>query len=197
MTCVAAGGLWDASPQQLLILGLLLVLFVFIGWTTRRRGKEPSPRQYRREIDSATRQQEQVRLELEELLRELEAAGQRLGDQLERQAGRIETLLKESDRRINALSAALDRAKTTDSPGATSSDASPLTNAHSTTNAESPEVGATEVQPEADVPPHDRADAARRRIYELADAGVPALDISKQTDRPVGEIELILNLRPR
>ena len=39
------------------------------------------------------------------------------------------------------------------------------------------------------------ADASHQEVYELADAGLPAVDIARKLDKPTGQVELILNLR--
>lgn len=39
------------------------------------------------------------------------------------------------------------------------------------------------------------AEPAYLNVYELADAGLPAVEIARRTQRPTGQIELILNLR--
>jgi len=43
----------------------------------------------------------------------------------------------------------------------------------------------------------DEADARHQQVYALADEGRSAPDIARQIDRPRGEVELILALRPR
>ncbi len=43
----------------------------------------------------------------------------------------------------------------------------------------------------------DASDARHRQVYALADQGRSAAEIARQIDRPYGEIELILALRPR
>jgi hypothetical protein len=48
-----------------------------------------------------------------------------------------------------------------------------------------------------DIPPDQaaRTDALRERVYALADAGRRNIQIARELDMPLGEIELILNLR--
>jgi hypothetical protein len=50
------------------------------------------------------------------------------------------------------------------------------------------------IAPRAVLPPIDPRHA---EVYRLADAGLPNRDIAQQLNRPSGEIELILALRPR
>jgi hypothetical protein len=53
---------------------------------------------------------------------------------------------------------------------------------------------AEEIAPQRPVPPIDPRHA---EVYELADKGLPNRDIAQRLNRPSGEIELILALRPR
>ena len=41
----------------------------------------------------------------------------------------------------------------------------------------------------------DDTDPLNRRVYDLADRGLPPVEIAKQLSQQVGQVELILNLR--
>lgn len=43
--------------------------------------------------------------------------------------------------------------------------------------------------------PHGQVDPAFAEVYELADQGLRPVDIARRTQRPTGQVELILNLR--
>lgn len=43
--------------------------------------------------------------------------------------------------------------------------------------------------------PMPRASGEFAEVYDLADAGAPAVEIARRTGRPTGQVELILNLR--
>ncbi len=45
------------------------------------------------------------------------------------------------------------------------------------------------------VRPADPDDARYERIYELVDAGASPIQVAEQLDLPLGEVELILDLR--
>ncbi|MBI5763927.1 MAG: hypothetical protein HZA51_10425 [Planctomycetes bacterium] len=44
-------------------------------------------------------------------------------------------------------------------------------------------------------PPLSREESRKARIYELSEKGMTTLEIARQMEQPVGEVELILNLR--
>jgi hypothetical protein len=43
----------------------------------------------------------------------------------------------------------------------------------------------------------DGVDPLNRRIYELADDGLPPVEIARQLNQQTGKVELVLALRPR
>lgn len=49
--------------------------------------------------------------------------------------------------------------------------------------------------PAAASAPLSREEARKARIYELSEKGMTTLEIARQMEQPVGEVELILNLR--
>lgn len=52
------------------------------------------------------------------------------------------------------------------------------------------------VRASPDLPPSEpSADPASRRVYDLADQGLPIVEIARRVDRPTGQVELILALR--
>lgn len=60
------------------------------------------------------------------------------------------------------------------------------------------EVGAAEVKPSGAAPRRENApptDPLTRKVYEMADAGSPSIDIARELDEQVGKVDLILALR--
>lgn len=103
---------------------------------------------------------------LEQLMVDAEELTRRLAAILDNKAARLEALLEQTEERLRELNAASREARP---PPARSAPA-----------------------PE---PPRDDVDPLHRRVYELADQGLTPVDIARKTDRPTGQVELILALR--
>jgi hypothetical protein len=100
-----------------------------------------------------------------ELVADMKELTERLAEELDRKAARLEKLIAAADERVRRLEAGLVR-----------------------------ETRVVEVKPEArrrDV----GIESAHREVYELADAGLTALEIATRLGQPTGQVELILNLR--
>jgi hypothetical protein len=100
-----------------------------------------------------------------ELVADMKELTERLAEELDRKAARLEKLIAAADERVRRLEAGLVR-----------------------------ETRVVEVKPEArrrDV----GIESAHREVYELADAGLSALEIATKLGQPTGQVELILNLR--
>ena len=120
-------------------------------------------------------QQRNTERQMESLLVELSEMARQISAQLDTRSQKLELLIQEADAKI----AEMERARA-GATGPTSSD-------HQTwsTHSEPPPA-------ETDV-----IDPRHQEIYTLADQGTSAPDIARQLDRPRGEVELILALRPR
>lgn len=248
------------SSQQLLSLAVVVLALVVVanmGW--RRRSAGGSPKQYRREIDSAVGQSTAVNREMERLLVELEEMARKINAQIETRFAKLEQSIADADRRIAALRILIDEAKRTTGSAANVSSAQIREQADATarsgdaavgaqvalapiqpgTESSRPDSGASS-QPGRSAPegkivgathgedssqpgaarsspagpplqgegqaeqngrtaappaPLDEEDLRRHRIHELADSGLSPLQIAQQLREPVGEVELILNLR--
>jgi hypothetical protein len=205
------------SIQQIGLIAVLLAAVVISFVYSRRRSRAGSatPKQYRRELDSASAQGRAVQADMEKLLAEFERLAGRMSEQLD---GRHEVLrhsLAEADKRISALRILLDEAKRRLDDAAKQSDAD---GAAARAGSASPAAPTAAAPPWREVVPPDKkiiappapaaspagpslaSDAAsvsdrHRRIYQLADEGLSATQIAVQLGQPVGEVELILNLR--
>jgi hypothetical protein len=125
-------------------------------------------------------QQRSTERQMETLLVELSEMARQITAQLDTRSQKLEMLIREADEKI----AALQRAKQ-DGVGTTT-----------TTAGVSP--GPSEVQPHRpDSPAEEAIDPRHQEVYALADQGAAAPDIARQLNRPRGEVELILALRPR
>lgn len=113
--------------------------------------------------------QREVERQMTELLVELEQMARQMTAQLDTRARKLELLINEADQKIAALQSASD------------------------SSAMLPQF----IPAEPAAAPRSVADPRHARVYELADAGQAARQIAHQLERPQGEIELILALRPR
>lgn len=126
-------------------------------------------------------QQRNVERQMQNLLVELSEMSRQLTAQLDTRSQKLELLLQEADEKIAALRQASSR---------------PASNVAPTPE---PTMTAAEreawtIRPESEPPP---ADPQHQEVYSLADQGQAAPEIARQLNRPRGEVELILALRPR
>ncbi|MBN2562829.1 MAG: hypothetical protein JXQ75_18045 [Phycisphaerae bacterium] len=176
--------------QSVLLCGAIILATVLLMNMRRRRPLDGSPKQYRREIDSATAQSAGVKRDMEQLLIELEELSRKINAQIDTKFAKLERSIADADKRISAFRILIDEAKrVTDgiapSAGPSPADASP----------DAPAVQRGEVESPREDGTSPRGDERRRRIYELADRGSTAVEIAQELDQTVGEVELILNLR--
>jgi len=123
-------------------------------------------------------QQRQVERDMQNLLVELSEMARQISAQLDTRAAKLEALIDDADKRIEQLRRLAAPARGGDVVAGSGS-------------------GDGRDQPEAAAKPAGEppADERYREVYELADAGMTAAEISRRLNRPQGEIELILALR--
>jgi septal ring factor EnvC (AmiA/AmiB activator) len=186
---ISAADSFMPSAQQFGIMAVLLAAVVasYLYSRHRRRPTDGTPKQYRRELDSAAAQGRTVQRDMEQLLTELERLAARLNEQLDAKHQDLQQSLAEADKRISALRILLDEAKRRLDRGPLATTPARESGPADTfrDEVESPSV-ARDQRPAPD---------RRRRIYQLADEGLTPLQIAVQLGQPVGEVELILNLR--
>jgi septal ring factor EnvC (AmiA/AmiB activator) len=161
------------TMQQWAVLALLAALLVI--WLVARWKSRPLDllgRTHRREIDSAHRETEEVRRDLAELLRELERLSAKITTQLDDKYARLQDTIRDADQRIFALRA-LHQAITT----------------HANPEAAAPSPAAPAIETPAE------PDSLNSRVHALADQGLTPLEIAGRVEHPIGEVQLILNLR--
>lgn len=114
-------------------------------------------------------QQRQIERDIANLMVEMLETARQMTAQLDTRAARLEVLIGEADQRLAALRSG---------------------------NADRPPVEVTAApsaaQPAQELPPNPR----HAEIWRLADQGQSPADIARRLNRPDGEIELILALRP-
>ncbi|MFI4897733.1 MAG: hypothetical protein ACIARR_07900 [Phycisphaerales bacterium JB059] len=171
-------------PGALLAFGVLVLVMVMVRLLRRNLSKNaPANSGTPKERIERIRAEASARPPAETFQADAEELTRRLAAILDNKAARLELLIEEADERL----ARLDRA----SIGASVS-VRPV----------EPDAGAfrtsaPEPAPVAPAPQHAASDPTHRQIYELADAGLGPVEIAQRLDQPIGQVELILNLRRR
>lgn len=150
----------------LLVLGLALVGFWFLNRINRRRGTGSQAPLTAEEQIERLRESKGMQSDLEKLMAEIDDLAKRLGQRLDAKTAQVERLLAEADRKIAQLQRLEGQAAARE----------PLPRVETNRSA---------------LPD----DPLARSVYELADAGYPALDIARRLNEQVGKVELILALR--
>jgi LPXTG-motif cell wall-anchored protein len=166
MTAQLAQSMTPSSQQWLLLGGLAIVAGLFFFIKRREKAFDGSPKQYRREIDSANRETADIRNDLEKLLGELERLSTKITAQLDEKYGVLQDAVKDADQRIFAMRTLVQAAN----------------------SMLGPVTPAPERLPSAQ-------DLRTQRIHELSDQGLGVHEVARRLEEPVGEVELILNLR--
>ena len=187
--------------NQWLWLGLVLVLIFLVLYVPRMRRRNKSrgesvsfDRQSRRTAD-------RIQLSLEKLMVELFDMSRDINAQLDTRMAALQHLLREADDKIRQLKEAGADSARQEQPRPTPPEEpqqpAPDAPADETPNDDSA-PGETDDRP-ADKTPllktGTAADPEHREIYRLADEGRTSTEIARQTGRPIGEVQLILDLR--
>ena len=157
------------DPTSWLALLVAVAAIAFVMFRNKKKKSDPLERAPKMSLS----QERAVERQMQNLLVELSEMARKISAQLDSRAAKLEILIKDADQRL----AELKRMQ------ATSKDsiiAQPM-------EEEAPNIA----------PPPIEVDPRHMEIYQLADAGQSAQDIAAKLDRPKGEIELILALRPR
>ena len=179
---ILAEGTWAVDRGDLAIVGVALIglsLLMRITYVRTRRSRSapmtPAREQYAMAASSksAVRDAEQVMVELDKLAREFHGA-------LDLRFAKLEAAIRDADERIARLSRLIRASRGSDGVDITVGSG----------DSEDAPAGPTD---DARTPP---ADARHAEVYRLADDGLSAFEISGRVGRPIGEVELILALRP-
>jgi DNA-binding NarL/FixJ family response regulator len=183
----------DSTQWVVLCVGVLATLYLVMrGRLKGRRGGDPMERP----AAFGVAQQRQVERDLQNLMVEVLDTARQMTAQLDMRAARLELLVKEADVRLAALKAAA-------SDGATGP-AAPVVERPIIARA-FPAVTPLTIEAPAPAPVVEEAEPARpetppdprhSEVYAMADQGRTPQDIARQLNRPNGEVELILALRP-
>jgi len=186
----AAGG---SSIAPMLIVAGVVLLTIWAVASLRRRlaargGESPSERvrarmEGLRERQSAQREVDSYAADAEELTR-------RLAAHLDNKAARIGELIAEATRAGDRLAALLEQSQ---ARGASEQSSQRLPQRPQ--DERRPSWVASEAAEDEHPEPRSPTDPVKRRVYELADEGLPPVEIARELEEHIGKVELILALR--
>jgi hypothetical protein len=167
--------------SQWVLVGMTVatLLYMAIIRPAMKKKKDPLAKQ---PSFSSLSQQRNVERQMQSLLVELSEMARQITAQLDTRSQKLEMLIQDADQRIAALKQF--EKQPPDRPAVIAY--SPAM----TRNISIPE-------PAADVPVEQHQIEQHQTVYALADQGRSASDIARELDRPRGEVELILALRPK
>jgi len=177
------------SPTQLGIAALIALSIIVFLASRRQRRPDALANPPRREQDDSAAEVRRLHGDLANLIAELESLSARMSEDAATRQERLQGLIAQADERIAALQSQV-------ASGAVSRPAAVVP---ATTSGLGPLPSLRSVIAPASKPnsitgaPDDRHQA----IYALADEGLTAVEISQRLGQRVGEVELILNLRPK
>ena len=183
--CDLTGHPPTAVQWAVICFGVILILYILLR-SGRKRRADPlakSPGQ------SSLAQQRNVERQMQNLLVELSEMARQITAQLDTRTTKLALMIDDADEKAAMLQRLIDEARAT-TAAAAPSPAPPLP-------AEPPTPAAADAAFEPSLSLANEADARHQQVYVLADQGQSAPDIARQIDRPRGEVELILALRPR
>jgi hypothetical protein len=163
----------EQSMWLIIAVGGMALLYVLL----RPRSKRPDPLAAAAKFPLS--RQRDVEQQMQNLLVELSEMARQISAQLDTRAAKLELLLKEADEKLAALRAASAGAPVPTPP------------------VDANDAPAREDASSAAAPSAPAIDPRHLEVYRLSDEGRPAIEISRLVNRPTGEIELILALRPK
>lgn len=206
---LSAQGVSEQTQWLMIALGSAFVLYIMLRpWLNGRR-KRPTDPLTDQPFKTSLAQQKALERDMQCLLVELHNMARQMSAQIETRVTKLELLLEEADAKIARLENSTGRtasrvidAPSTDAAGsafnATDYDRPPLRLAKSDDAESDGSVGADEATKSAATAAKPTASVDRyAELYRLADEGLDARAIAARVQRPLGEIELILALRPR
>jgi hypothetical protein len=128
--------------------------------------------------------QREVEEQMNSLLVELSQMARQITSQLDTRAMKLQMLIKDADERLAALQATKDPVNIS----------SPAT---SDIHASEAEAEALQTPMRQAASPIVSVDPRHQEVYTMADEGRSPNEIAKMVQRPAGEVELILALRPK
>lgn len=193
----------SAGSGMTTLLLVLCATVIMVVLLRRHQFRSTTRREMSRDHVARIRDQHKLRNSMDELLVELEEVSRRVGAQVDTKFAKLETVIRDADERIARLERVLGRpAGSAESPGPVPSRNEPSrppptgeqrapAEPAARASGPSPERERTGSVTAADEP----VDPRFRHVYELVDAGATPIKAAEQLGLPLGEVELILNLR--
>ncbi len=155
----------NADNGMMMVLLVLCAIVIMVVLLRRHQFRSTSGRDMAREQIARIRDQHKLRHSMDELLVQLEEVSRRVGAQVDTKFAKLEKVIRDADDRIARLEHVLGRA------------------------------GGEPTQQPAKPPPVEPVDTRFQQVYDLVDAGASPIKAAEQLDLPLGEVELIMNLR--
>ncbi len=200
----------------MLAVAVLAAVFVMMRLLRRRQANQPFIPSPEDRIAAIHERAAMSAGPVERAMSDAEELTRRMAATMENKAARLELLIEEADRKLEELNRAVaqasraapvpdrnGRAVRTIDPALldrarVEQDRAERNGSHELTLSDAshamPQPGGTGLRQTAPTPNYP-ADPVHRRVWALADDGMPALDIARSLNQPVGQVELILNLR--
>ncbi|MGD8451427.1 MAG: hypothetical protein PVJ57_06375 [Phycisphaerae bacterium] len=193
---------------MLFLAGALSLTFFSLRWVRRNQRRVAASAEHSRDELRTLREQAALPSTMSELMVQLEEFSRRINAQLDTKFARLETVVRDADDRIAKLKQLLTQLgeappqavrKAPPAARAPRSEVRPATDNDAPPKRPAPPAAAPPAKPSADpvavnpdlLPRHETA----QRVYALADRGATPIQIAEETDLPLGEVELLLNLR--
>jgi len=179
----------NAANGMMMLLLVLCAVVIMIVLLRRQQFRSTSRRDMARDHVARIREQRGLHQSMDELLLQLEDMSRRIGAQVDTKFAKLETVIRDADERIARLEAILGQSDTKEKSRKPRRAASRRdTPVKSAPDPAPPSIGKP-------APAIENTDPRFAHVYALADGGTTPIEIAKQLDMPLGEVELILNLR--
>jgi hypothetical protein len=179
MSCnVLAASVQFDSQGVWLAVAAIATIVIYVLMRPRNKKEPLSPPRF------PLARQREVEEQMNTLLVELSQMARQITSQLDTRAMKLEMLIKDADERLAALQAAKN----------SEASVSSVTSDNHTSEAEVAELHFSSRQTAS---PSVAVDPRHQEVYTMADEGRSPGEIARIVQRPAGEVELILALRPK
>ena len=196
MILSATDGTSNGMMMLLLVLAATVIMIVLL---RRHQFRSTSNRDVARDHIARIRDQHKLRNSMDELLVELEEVSRRVGAEVDTRFAKLETVIRDADERIARLEKLLGQRSTR--PPTTTPNPPPNPTPNPSPKRQrgiptTPPSRSPERQQRTIGPVTTQTDDPRfARLYELIDGGATPVKAAEELGMPLGEVELILNLR--
>jgi hypothetical protein len=165
------------DSKQWIVLGVGALATLYLLMRPRLKARR-DPLEHRPALSVS--QQRQLERDMSNLMVEMLETARQMTAQLDTRAARLELLIQQADQRLAALKSGSSVA-----PGN-----------HDAASDSPPSLGQNTSLPGTTFEPETPPDPRHAEVWDMADQGSSPHEIARQLNRPNGEIELILALRP-